>query len=64
MRYDREALLYKGDAWHLWNESKITLKDYIDFRNFITHNSDMDALIAEYSKLLALANSREKGEGK
>lgn len=58
VRYDREALLYDGDAWKLASQHKISWKEYNDFHYFIVHNSDMDAMIAEYEKLLTLANSR------
>ena len=64
VHYDREALLYKGDAWELRWKHKITFSEYFDFCDFIVHNGDLDKLKSEYEKLLALANSRGSVDGK
>ena len=64
VQYDREALLYKGDAWELASKGKISYAELFEFLWLLPKLSTLNELQAEYEKLLALANSRESVDDK
>lgn len=64
IQFDKEALLYKGDAWGLASEGKISYAELFKFLQLLPKLKTVDELKTEYEKILASANSRGDNEVK